>query len=82
MVKQKKYDAILMDIHLGIGKSGIEAANEIKLLKDYSNVPIIAMTAYAMLEDKENFLNAGCTHYLSKPFTKNEILNILKEALS
>ncbi len=81
MAKQKKYSAILMDINLGKGKSGLDAAKEIKLLREYSNVPIIAFTAFAMSGDKEEFLKAGCTHYLSKPFTKNELIDLIQKAL-
>ena len=81
MAKQKKYSAILMDINLGKGKSGLDAAKEIKLLREYSNVPIIAFTAFAMNGDKEEFLKAGCTHYMSKPFTKNELIDLIQKAL-
>ncbi len=81
LVKQNKYAAILMDINLGVGKNGLDAAKEIKILKEYSDIPIIALTAYAMQGDKEKFLIEGCTHYLSKPFTKNELINVLLEAL-
>jgi CheY-like chemotaxis protein len=37
----------------------------------------VAVTAYAMVGDREVFLNSGCTHYISKPFTKQEILELL-----
>jgi PAS domain S-box-containing protein len=82
MTKQKKYIAVLMDINLGYGKTGLDAAKEIKLLKGYTKVPIIALTAFAMDGDREEFIKAGCTHYLSKPFTKSDLLNILQDALS
>ncbi|MHB9012819.1 MAG: PAS domain-containing hybrid sensor histidine kinase/response regulator [Ignavibacteriaceae bacterium] len=82
MTKQKKYIAVLMDINLGYGKTGLDAAREIKLLKGYTKVPIIALTAFAMDGDREEFIKAGCTHYLSKPFTKSDLLNILQDALS
>ena len=81
LVSQNKYAAILMDINLGVGKNGLDAAKEIKILKEYSDIPIIALTAYAMQGDKEKFLIEGCTHYLSKPFTKGELIAILQEAM-
>ena len=81
MAKQKFYSAILMDISLGPGKDGLYAAQEIKKLKNYDEVPIIAVTAYAMRGDKEKFLEAGCTHYISKPFLKNDLLSIVNSAL-
>ena len=81
MAKQNKYAAILMDINLGVGKNGLDVASEIRKLKDYTKIPLIAVTAYAMKGDKEKFLAAGCSHYLSKPFTKDEIIKILSQAL-
>ncbi|HSP87770.1 MAG TPA: hypothetical protein VLN45_06525 [Ignavibacteriaceae bacterium] len=41
----------------------------------------VSTTAYAMLGDKEEFLAAGCTHYLSKPFSQEEILSLLETVL-
>ncbi|MHB8581446.1 MAG: PAS domain S-box protein [Ignavibacteriaceae bacterium] len=81
MTKLKKYVAVLMDINLGLGKTGLDAAKEIKLIKEYTKVPIIALTAFAMSGDREEFIKAGCTHYLSKPFTKGDLLNIIQDAL-
>jgi len=52
------------------------------MLPDYKNVPIIAMTAYAMVGDKEEFFKAGCTHYLSKPFKKDQLIEIINSAIS
>ncbi len=69
-INKKSFDAILMDINLGRGMNGIQLTQEIKKIEGYKNIPIIALTAYAMLGDKEKFLSSGCTHYLSKPFSK------------
>jgi PAS domain S-box-containing protein len=77
-VKAKKYDAILMDINLGEGLTGIEVTRKIRKLEQYADTPIVAVTAFAMEGDKEEFLNAGCTHYLSKPFEKSDLLYLLK----
>jgi PAS domain S-box-containing protein len=80
-IKKKKYSAVLMDIDLGLGMNGIEVTQKIKKIPGYENVPIIAVTAYAMLGDREKFLSAGCTHYLSKPFDKSAIISLLQEIL-
>ncbi|MCE1188851.1 MAG: response regulator [Ignavibacteria bacterium] len=77
MAKSKQYDLILMDINLGLGMNGMEATKQIRQIQGYESIPIIAVTAYAMVGDREIFLNAGCTHYISKPFTKQEILELL-----
>ena len=75
------YSAILLDINLGRGLSGIELVKEIRRLPKYDRVPIIAVTAYTMREDQTNFLNSGCTHYISKPFNRKALVSILQEAL-
>jgi CheY-like chemotaxis protein len=81
LVKKKRYQIILMDINLGKGLSGIETTGQIKNLKQYKNIPIVALTAFAMAGEKEEFLKSGLTHYLSKPFMKKDLVSLLKEIL-
>ncbi|MDD5361426.1 MAG: PAS domain S-box protein [Ignavibacteria bacterium] len=80
-LKKKKYDAILMDINLGSGANGLETVEMIRMMPDYENTPIIAVTAFAMVGDKEEFLQKGCSDYLSKPFRKDEIQSLVKRVL-
>lgn len=82
MAGEKKYEAILMDIGLGREMSGLEATKKIRKLEGCEEIPVVAVTAYAMKGDKEEFLKAGCTHYLSKPFESNTIKSLMKEILS
>jgi|YelNatPaOPRAMG01_1025707.scaffolds.fasta_scaffold00440_22 CheY-like chemotaxis protein len=82
MAKAKKYMAILMDINLGIGMSGLEVTQELRKLPEYKNTPIAAITAYAMAGDREKFLSLGCSHYLSKPFDKAKLLNLVNDILN
>lgn len=82
MLGKRRYDAFLMDINLGRGMGGLEVAKEINHMPEYKGVPIIAITAFAMVGDKEEFLSSGCTHYISKPFTKNQLISLVKEALN
>ncbi len=81
LAKQKKYDLVLMDINLGRGRSGIEVTKDIKKIKGYKEVPIIAVTAFAMVGDREEFLAGGCTDYISKPFKLNDLLAIIQKTL-
>lgn len=60
------YDLILMDIGLP-GIDGIETTKIIKSKPQYKDVPIIALTAYSLEENKTKFLEAGLVDYLSKP---------------
>lgn len=76
---EKQYDAILMDINLGSGINGVEATQQIRKLKGYERTPIVAVTAFALKGDKEEFLSKGCTHYISKPFTQPQIIALLNQ---
>ena len=77
MVKEKKYSAVLMDINLGPHINGLEVVNKIIEFQEYKDVPIVAVTAYAAKEDESRFLSHGCAHYISKPFSKNDLLCLL-----
>ncbi|MBE0570713.1 MAG: PAS domain S-box protein [Ignavibacteriaceae bacterium] len=78
MVGQTNFDIILMDINLGVGMSGIDATKQIRKINGYKNIPIVALTGFAMRGDREEFIKAGCTHYLSKPFSKQSIIKLVK----
>lgn len=81
-VKKKNYDIVLMDINLGRGLSGLDVTKQIRAQSGYEKIPIVAVTAFAMIGDKEEFIKAGCTHYIAKPFKKNELLEIINEIIS
>lgn len=81
MVKKRDYAAILMDINLGHGMSGLEVAKEVKKLENYQNVPIIAVTGYTLHEEREKFFSEGCTHYIAKPFDQAGLLALLEDAI-
>lgn len=74
---EKKYDAILMDINLGNGLNGKEVMEVIKKNLMNSDTPIIAVTAYALDNEKHTLLDAGFVDYISKPFNKLEIIQII-----
>ncbi|MBK7630597.1 MAG: PAS domain S-box protein [Ignavibacteriales bacterium] len=81
LVKTKSYKLIFMDINLGKGLSGIETTQRIKKFSKYKSTPIVALTAFALTGEKEEFLSIGCTHYLSKPFMKKDLLELVKSIL-
>jgi len=64
-------DLILMDIQLPV-LDGLEATNIIKSFK--KDIPIIAQTANAMDEDRDNIISAGCDDYIAKPINRLELL--------
>ncbi len=67
---------IFMDIKMP-EIDGLEATRQIKLLK--KEVPIIAITAYAMSGDEDKVLAAGCDSYLSKPISRKRLLEKMEE---
>jgi len=76
-------DCILMDIQMPV-MDGIEATRVIResaALGPKKNVPIIALTAYAMDGDKEKFLAAGMNGYVAKPVKIEGLLQEMAEAL-
>ena len=71
------YDLILMDISMPV-MDGIEATQQIRALPSpLSQIPIVAMTAHALSNDKERFLAAGMSDYLTKPLNKSQLLNCI-----
>lgn len=77
ILKNKNIDLVLMDISLVGGISGEDALKIIKENPKYQKIPIIAMTAHAMLGDKEHFLKIGFDDYISKPFTMEQLSQLL-----
>ena len=63
---QEKPDLVLMDIQLP-DIDGLEATKRIRASDANGNIPIIALTSYAMPGDRERLIAAGCTGYISKP---------------
>jgi CheY-like chemotaxis protein len=73
------YDLILMDIQMPI-MSGLVASEKIRALESTTNshIPIIAITANAMIGDKEKCLSAGIDDYISKPFQPAALIEKIK----
>jgi len=65
--KMEKPDLILMDMQLP-EMDGFEATRRIKSIPEISHIPIVAVTSYAMVGDKEKALATGCAGYIEKPF--------------
>jgi two-component system sensor histidine kinase EvgS len=72
------FDLIMMDINLGQVMSGIEAVKLIRHLPGYQSIPILAITGYTQYGDRSRLLAHGCTHYLAKPFTKEQLLKMVE----
>lgn len=69
---------ILMDVNLP-DIDGLEVTARLKKNPTAQNIPIIALTANAMVGDREKALEAGCDGYLPKPINRQDLLNIVQE---
>jgi two-component system, sensor histidine kinase len=81
--RQRAYDLIFMDENMP-KKNGLAATAEIRHLEqtqEKTKTPIIAVTANALLGDKQRFLNAGVDDYIAKPYRDEEILAVLRKFL-
>jgi PAS domain S-box-containing protein len=76
LYKKELPDIILMDIQMP-NKNGYEATVEIRQLKDSAEIPIIAITAGIMADDKGKCMEAGLNDYLSKPIIESELEEML-----
>ncbi len=74
-------DLILMDIQMP-EMDGIEATGILKTDDATKHIPILALSSYAMMGDKERILKAGCDAYMSKPLNIKEFLKTVVEFLS
>ena len=66
-------DLILMDIQLP-GINGLETSRRIRASRTSGDVPIIALTSYALVGDREQVLSSGCTGYIEKPINPATIM--------
>ncbi len=75
--RTKPYDLILMDCQMPT-MDGFEASRQIRQLPDPQPV-IIAVTANALVGERERCLNAGMDDYLSKPFQAEQLVGVVKK---
>ena len=83
LLTKENFDLILMDVQMPV-MDGLEATRIIRTSPEFSaksQVPIIALTAYAMTGDEEKFLEAGMDGYISKPFDLAELKEAIKRVM-
>jgi two-component system cell cycle response regulator DivK len=68
-------DLILLDIELAGTMTGLDVIQAMRARSDRR--PVVAVTAYAMMGDRERILEAGCDQYLPKPLVVTDLLNVI-----
>jgi len=80
MAADQRPDLILMDIVLP-EMNGLEAARRIRQKPESCSIPILAVTARVLPQAREQYLQSGCTDYISKPFTPKELASRIEKLL-
>ncbi|CAK0752768.1 two-component system, sensor histidine kinase and response regulator [Gammaproteobacteria bacterium] len=75
---ENHYDAVLMDLHMPV-MDGYDATRCIRANPEGELVPIIAMTADAMMQDRENCLEAGMNDHVAKPIDVGQLFDVLRK---
>jgi len=83
LARSMQPDLILMDIQMP-NIDGIEAIKIIRgsNIPELANIPIIALTALAMIGDRERCIEAGANEYLTKPVKLNQLATTIKQMLA
>ena len=79
-LRESRADLVLMDIQLP-GISGLDITKLIKADEHLKNIPIIAVTAFAMKGDEQKILDVGCDAYISKPITVPTFMDVVTKFL-
>jgi signal transduction histidine kinase/DNA-binding response OmpR family regulator/CHASE3 domain sensor protein len=77
LVETPDIELILMDIMMPI-MDGYEAMQKIRTMEKFANLPMIAVTAKAMKEDRRKCLEAGASDYITKPVDRSQLLSLLR----
>ncbi len=81
-IKEKHYDLIFMD-HMMPVKDGVEATRELRRMEGdyYRKLPVIALSANAMVDSQKEFAEAGMNDFLAKPISMKEVCRVLRKWL-
>ena len=81
LVRENRPDLILMDIKLP-EISGLEVTKMLKAEEDLKDIPVIAVTAFAMKGDEEKIREGGCEDYIAKPISLPTFLDTIAKFLN
>lgn len=73
---------IIMDIRLNNGICGLQLIREIKDDKYIGGIPLVAVTAFAMKDDREKIMASGCNYYLTKPIQLEAFIDAVEKFIN
>lgn len=79
-ISQQDFDLVLMDVGLP-GMDGVEATRILKTTPKTAHVPVVILSAYAMAEEKQRAMDAGCDTYLTKPIDLKLFRSVVEKFL-
>ncbi len=78
LCQRNSYDVVLMDINLGKrSMDGVDTLRRMRQIEGYHKTPAIAVTAFAMHDDREKYLSEGFCDYIAKPFNRKRLMESL-----
>ena len=76
--RERQFDVVISDIGMP-EMNGYQLAQEMRLLPGYEKVPMVAVTGYAMFDDKARSTNAGFTAHVTKPIDPRALLDLIEQ---
>jgi len=73
LLHSRAFDLVLMDISLKGDEDGLSLTRRLREEEAFRKIPIVAVTAYAFPDDRKRALESGCSDYLSKPVSSNDL---------
>lgn len=80
-IDQASFDLVMLDIQLP-GISGLDLVRTLRANPMNASLPVIAVTAMARKQDKEEILKAGCNRYVSKPYMVDELERLIGQYIA
>lgn len=80
LAREHKPDLILMDIQLP-EISGLDVTKNLKAAPDLKDIPVVAVTAFAMKGDEQKIREGGCEDYISKPISVKQFMGVVESYL-
>jgi len=77
LATDQRFEAVLMDINLGEGTTGLDGLRAIRQTTPNASTPVVAVTAYALPGDRERFLSDGFDGYIAKPFARQQLEDVI-----